>query len=137
LPFQQGSSLQVTRIDRVYARPGAGKSILSNTLKLSVCLKSEQTKLPYLAILDIGPCRKGLISLLERQEAYYASQTNEIYTINPFDTRLGARYQDHQERILLVNFLVLLVARVEETAYDGMAGMAGLIIDELCKPLSD
>jgi intracellular multiplication protein IcmB len=145
-PFQPGSSLQITWIDLIYARPGAGKSVLSNTLNLAVCLKAGLKKLPYLAILDIGPSSKGFISLLKEalppeqqdQVAYYALQMDKRYTINPFDTQLGARYPTHQERSFLVNFLTLLATPLEEdTAYDGIADMAGLIIDELYKKHSD
>jgi intracellular multiplication protein IcmB len=145
-PFEPGSSLQTTWIDLIYARPGAGKSILSNRLNLSVCLKGGLNQLPHLGILDIGPSSKGFISLLkealpaekQHQVAYYALQMEHRYTINPFDTQLGARYPNHQERSFLVNFLTLLATPIEEnTSYDGIADMVGLVIDELYKQYSD
>ncbi|MGL6028374.1 MAG: type IV secretion protein IcmB, partial [Legionella sp.] len=37
-PFQPGSTEQTTWIDLVYARPGSGKSVLSNALNLALCL---------------------------------------------------------------------------------------------------
>ena len=64
-PFQPGSSQQTTWIDLVYARPGSGKSVLSNALNLALCLSAGITRLPRIAIIDIGPSSSGLISLLK------------------------------------------------------------------------
>lgn len=145
-PFQPGSSLQTTWIDLIYARPGAGKSVLSNTLNLALCLKGGLKQLPYIAIVDIGPSSKGFISLLQEalplpvrhQVAYYRLQMDQSYTINPFDTQLGARYPTPQERTFLVNFLTLLATPLDiHNPHDGLADMAGLIIDELYKQLAD
>ncbi len=63
-PFQPGSSEQTTWIDLIYARPGSGKSVLSNTLNLALCLAGGLQRLPRIAIIDIGPSSSGLISLL-------------------------------------------------------------------------
>ena len=60
------------------------------------------------------------------------------YSINPFDTQLGCRYPTPQERSFLVNFMTLLATPVgEEKAYDGIADMCGMVIDELYKNLAD
>ena len=37
-PYQPGSSEQTTWIDLIYARPGSGKSVLSNAINLALCL---------------------------------------------------------------------------------------------------
>jgi intracellular multiplication protein IcmB len=145
-PFQPGSSLQTTWIDLIYARPGSGKSILSNTLNLALCLKEGLKGLPHIAIIDIGPSSKGFISLLQEalplqarhQVAYHRLQMSPKYAINPFDTPLGMRHPTPQDRTFLVNFLTLLATPYDEhNAYDGIADMAGLVIDELYKQLAD
>ena len=64
-PYQPGSTLQTTWIDIIYARPGSGKSILSNAINLALCLSAGITRLPRIAIIDIGPSSSGLISLLK------------------------------------------------------------------------
>lgn len=146
LPYQPGSRLQTTWIDLYYARPGSGKSVLSNAMNLAVCLSSGITRLPRIAVIDIGPSSSGLISLLKdalpsklkHQAAYHRLQMTPDHAINPFDTQLGCRYPTPQERSFLVNFLSLLVTPVgAERAYDGVADMSGLIINELYKSLAD
>lgn len=145
-PFQPGSSEQTTWIDLVYARPGSGKSVLSNTLNLALCLSGGLQRLPRIAIIDIGPSSSGLISLLKEALpieqrhliAYHRLRMTPDYSINPFDTQLGARYPTPQERSFLVNFLTLLATPLgAEKAYDGIADMAGLVVDELYKNLAD
>ena len=64
-PFQPGSNQQTTWIDLVYARPGSGKSVLSNAQNLALCLSAGLLRLPRIAIIDIGPSSSGLISLLK------------------------------------------------------------------------
>ncbi|WED43630.1 type IV secretion protein IcmB [Legionella cardiaca] len=145
-PFQPGSTQQTTWIDLVYARPGSGKSVLSNALNLALCLSGGLTRLPRIAIIDIGPSSSGLISLLK--EALPASQRHLVayhrlrmtpdYSINPFDTQLGCRYPTALERSFLVNFLTLLTTPLGAAKpYDGMADLAGMIVDELYKSLAD
>ncbi|KTD28710.1 type IV secretion protein IcmB [Legionella israelensis] len=145
-PFQPGSTQQTTWIDLVYARPGSGKSVLSNALNLALCLSGGLTRLPRIAIIDIGPSSSGLISLL--REALPASKRHLVgyhrlrmtpeYSINPFDTQLGCRYPTALERSFLVNFLTLLTTPLgSEKPYDGMADLAGMVVDELYKSLAD
>lgn len=145
-PFQPGSTLQTTWIDLIYARPGSGKSVLSNSINLALCLSSGIERLPRIAIIDIGPSSSGLVSLIkealpkEKQHlaAYHRLRMTKDMSINPFDTQLGSRYPSPQERAFLVNFLTLLATPVgEETSYDGISDMAGLIVDELYKNMSD
>ncbi|BBB15118.1 Dot/Icm secretion system protein IcmB [Candidatus Rickettsiella viridis] len=145
-PFQPGSSEQTTWIDLIYARPGSGKSVLSNTLNLALCLAGGLQRLPRIAIIDIGPSSSGLISLLREAlplenrhwVAYHRLRMTVDYSINPFDTQLGCRYPTPQERSFLVNFLTLLTTPLGATKpYDAISDMAGLVIDELYKNLSD
>jgi intracellular multiplication protein IcmB len=145
-PYQPGSSLQTTWIDLVYARPGSGKSVLSNAINLALCLSPGLTRLPFIAIIDIGPSSSGLISLIKEAlpknqrhlVAYHRLRMRPEMSINPFDTQLGCRFPSPQERAFLVNFLVLLTTPIgQERSYDGMADMAGLIVDELYKSMAD
>lgn len=145
-PFQPGSSLQTTWIDILYARPGSGKSVLSNAINLGLCLLGGITRLPRIAIIDIGPSSSGLISLLrealpvnERYKvAYHRLRMTQDYSINPCDTQLGSRFPTPQERSFLVNFLTLLATPVgAERAYDGVPDMVGMIVDEMYKALAD
>ncbi|HRD69082.1 MAG TPA: type IV secretion protein IcmB [Legionella sp.] len=145
-PFQPGSTEQTTWIDLVYARPGSGKSVLSNAINLALCLSSGLLRLPRIAIIDIGPSSSGLISLLK--EALPASQRHLVayhrlrmtpeYSINPFDTQLGCRFPTALERAFLVNFMTLLTTPLgAEKPYDGMPDLAGMVVDELYKSMAD
>lgn len=145
-PFQPGSTEQTTWIDLVYARPGSGKSVLSNALNLALCLSGGLLRLPRIAVIDIGPSSSGLISLLKEAlpaskrhlVAYYRLRMTPEYSINPFDTQLGCRYPTALERSFLVNFMTLLTTPLgAEKPYDGMADLAGMVVDELYKSLSD
>lgn len=145
-PYQPGSHQQTTWIDLIYARPGSGKSVLSNAINLAVCLSAGIQRLPRIAIIDIGPSSSGLISLLKdalpadkkHLVAYHRLRMRSDYSINPFDTQLGSRYPTPQERAFLVNFLNLLVTPVgADKAYDGVSDMSGLVIDELYKDKAD
>lgn len=141
-PYQPGSSEQTTWIDLFYARPGSGKSVLSNAINLALCLSSGIQRLPRIAIIDIGPSSSGLISLLKEAlpydkrhlAAYHKLRMTPSYAINPFDTYLGCRYPTPQERGFLVNFITLLATPVGATrAYDGIPDMVGMVVDELYK----
>lgn len=145
-PYHPGSRQQTTWIDLFYARPGSGKSVLSNAINLAVCLSSGIERLPRIAIIDVGPSSSGLISLIKdalpaaqkHLAAYHRLRMRADYAINPFDTQLGCRFPTPQERSFLVNFLTLLATPVgSESTYDGVSDMSGLIIDELYKAFAD
>ena len=145
-PFQPGSSLQTTWIDLVYARPGSGKSVLANAQNLGLCLLGGLSRLPRIAIIDIGPSSSGLISLIKEAlppkkrhfAAHYRIQMTPEYSINPFDTQLGFRFPTALERAFLVNFVTLLATPVgAPKAYDGMNDLVGMVIDEMYKNFSD
>ncbi|CAM2762292.1 type IV secretion protein IcmB [Legionella anisa] len=145
-PFQPGSTEQTTWIDLVYARPGSGKSVLSNAVNLALCLSGGLLRLPRIAIIDIGPSSSGLISLLKEAlpaskrhlVAYHRLRMTPEYSINPFDTQLGCRYPTALERAFLVNFITLLTTPLgAERPYDGMPDLAGMVVDELYKSLAD
>jgi len=145
-PYQPGSAMQTTWIDLMYARPGSGKSVLSNAINLALCLSGGIMRLPRIAIIDIGPSSSGLISLLKEAlppeqrhyVAYHRLRMTPDYSINPFDTQLGCRFPSPQERSFLVNFVTLLATPLgAERPYDGISDMAGLVVDEMYKYLAD
>ena len=146
LPYQPGSPLQTTWIDLIYARPGSGKSVLSNAINLSLSLTKGLKRLPRISVIDIGPSSSGLISLIEEAlpidkkhlVAYHRLKMTPEYAINVFDTHLGLRAPLTQERAFLVNFISLLATPLGNTStYDGATSMIGMIIDEAYKSLSD
>jgi len=145
-PFQPGSSEQTTWIDLLFARPGSGKSVLSNAINLGLCLSAGLQRLPRIAVIDIGPSSSGLISLLREAlpqnqrhyVAYHRMRMTPEYSINPFDTQLGCRFPTPQERGFLVNFITLLATPIgADSPYDGITDMAGMVVDEVYKNLSD
>jgi len=139
-PYQTGTNLTTTWFDLIFAQPGAGKSVLMNSLNLGTCLSPGLSKLPFVAVIDIGPSSSGLISLIKealpqerRHEAtYYRLQMSPQYAINPFDTQLGCRYPLIDERSYLTELLTLLCTPPgAERPYDGVQQLAGLVVDEM------
>lgn len=139
-PYQTGTNLTTTWFDLIFAQPGAGKSVLMNALNLGTILSPGLTKLPYVAVIDIGPSSSGLISLIKEslpvgrshEVAYYRLQMAHQYAINPFDTQLGCRYPLIDERSYLVELLTLLCTPPgHERPYDGIQQLAGLVVDEM------
>ncbi len=139
-PYQTGTNVTTTWFDLVFAQPGAGKSVLLNTLNLGTILSPGLSKLPFVAIVDIGPSSSGLISLIkealplnrQHEVAYYRLQMAHKFAINPFDTQLGMRYPLMDERSYLVELLTLLCTPPGyEKPYDGIQQLAGLVVDEM------
>ncbi len=140
MPYQTGSTLATTWFDLIFAQPGAGKSVLMNTLNFSTILSPGLSKLPYIAVIDIGPSSSGLVSLVKEalplhrshEAAYYRLQMSHQYAINPFDTQLGCRYPLIDERSYLVQLMTLLCTPAgQEKPYDGIQQLAGLVVDEM------
>ena len=138
-PYQTGTSLTTTWFDLIFAQPGSGKSVLMNALNLGTILSAGASKLPYIAILDIGPSSSGLISLIRdalplerRHEAlHFKLRMTPEYAINPFDTQLGCRYPLPEERSYLIELLTLLCTPPGGHPYDGMPQLVGLAVDEM------
>ncbi len=139
-PYQTGTSLTTTWFDLIFAQPGAGKSVLMNSLNLGTCLSPGLSRLPFVAVIDIGPSSSGLISLIKEslpqdrrhEAAYYRLQMSPQYAINPFDTQLGCRYPLIDERSYLTELLTLLCTPPgQERPYDGIQQLAGLVVDEM------
>lgn len=139
-PYQTGSTLTTTWFDLIFAQPGAGKSVLLNALNLSTVLAPGNVKLPFVAVIDIGPSSSGMISLIKEalpterrhEAAYYRLQMTPKYAINPFDTQLGLRYPTIDERSYLIELLTLLCTPPgADRPYDGIQQLAGLVVDEM------
>ncbi|MCB9988209.1 MAG: type IV secretion protein IcmB [Rhodospirillales bacterium] len=139
-PYQTGTNVTTTWFDLVFAQPGAGKSVLLNSLNLGTCLSAGLSKLPYLAIIDIGPSSSGLISLIkealpmgrDHEAAYYRLQMAHQFAINPFDTQLGCRFPLIDERSYLVELLSLLCTPPgHDKPYDGIQQLSGMVVDEM------
>ncbi|MEZ5815330.1 MAG: type IV secretion protein IcmB [Alphaproteobacteria bacterium] len=145
-PYQTGTNITTTWFDLIFAQPGAGKSVLLNTLNLGTCLSPGLSKLPYVAVIDIGPSSSGLISLIrealplnrQHEATYYRLQMNHQFAINPFDTQLGCRSPLPDERSYLTELLTLLCTPPGyDKPYDGMQQMAGLVVDEMYRWRND
>jgi intracellular multiplication protein IcmB len=139
-PYQTGTNLTTTWFDLIFAQPGAGKSVLLNTLNLGTILTPGLSKLPFVAVVDIGPSSSGLVSLirealpLDRQHevAYFRLQMSHQYAINPFDTQLGCRTPLPDERSYLASLLTLLCTPPGyDKPYDGMQQLTGMVCDEM------
>ena len=139
-PYQTGTNLTTTWFDLIFAQPGAGKSVLLNTQNLGTILSPGLSKLPFVAVIDIGPSSSGLISLIrealplsrQHEAAYFRLQMSHQYSINPFDTQMGCRAPLPDERSYLVELLTLLCTPPGyEKPYDGMQQLCGLVVDEM------
>ena len=139
-PYQTGTNVTTTWFDLVLAQPGGGKSVLMNTLNLGTCLTAGISKLPFVAVIDIGPSSAGLISLMKdalpphrrHEAAAYNLQMTPQYAINPFDTKLGMRYPQTTERSFLIEMLTLLCTPAGQAEpYDGIPQLAGMVVDEM------
>ena len=139
-PYQTGTNLTTTWFDLMFAQPGAGKSVLLNSMNMACCLSPGIQKLPYVAVCDIGPSSAGMMSLIkealpddrQHEAAYYRMQMNQDYAVNPFDTQLGCRYPLIDERSYLVELLTLLCTPPgADGAYDGIQILAGMVVDEM------
>lgn len=139
-PYQTGTNLTTTWFDLIFAQPGAGKSVMVNTLNLGTCVQAGLDKLPFIAVVDIGPSSSGLISLIKEalpenrsyEAQYHRLQMSHEYSINPFDTQLGCRRPLPDERSYLVELMTLLCTPPGyDRPYDGIQQLAGLVVDEM------
>lgn len=139
-PYQTGTNVTTTWFDLIFAQPGAGKSVLMNSINMACCLSPGIQKLPYISVIDIGPSSAGMISLIkeglpeERQHEaeHYRLRMTQDYAVNPFDTKLGCRYPLMDDRSYLVELITLLCTPPgAERPYDGIQQLAGLVVDEM------
>jgi intracellular multiplication protein IcmB len=138
MPYQPYSKLQSAWTTLIFAPMGFGKSMFMNYCNLSLILSPDNTELPFISILDIGPSSRGLISLLrgalpkeKRHLAMYERLLNtREYSVNVFDTRLGLRKPLSNQKAFLVNFLSYLATPDDKSLPpDGVLGMADTLVD--------
>lgn len=139
-PYQTGTNVTTTWFDLIFAQPGAGKSVLMNSINMACCLSPGIQKLPYVSVIDIGPSSAGMISLIKeglpedrKHEAeHYRLRMTQDYAVNPFDTKLGCRYALMDERSYLVELMTLLCTPPgADRPYDGIQQLAGMVVDEM------
>jgi intracellular multiplication protein IcmB len=139
-PYQTGTNLTTTWFDLIFAQPGAGKSVLLNTLNLGSCMSPGISSLPFIAIIDIGPSSSGLISLIREslpperahEAAHYRLQMTTEYAINPFDTQLGCRRPLPDERSYLIELMTMISTPPGQgKPYDGIPQLVGFVVDEM------
>ncbi len=131
-PFAIGSSQQASWSHFTCAGMGGGKSVWENTQDLMFLLAPGLTRLPHLAIIDIGPSSRGLIDLLrallppeQRHLALYRRlRQRKEDSINPYDTPLGCDRATPAHLEFLVNFVCLLATPDDRDApEDGVEGV--------------
>lgn len=144
-PYQPGSAVQTTWNYIIFALPGSGKSVLMNSENLASIFVLGATEIPYLGIIDIGPSSKGLIQLLKDAAPdsmkhfflYERLKNTTEYSVNVFDTQLGARFPTPSEKQFLVNFLTLVLTPAGRAPYDSSDNLAASVIDEIYKVCAD
>ena len=146
MPYQPYSSEQPTWINLIFARPGSGKSVLMNLCNLALVVAPGQTRMPRIAIIDIGPSSSGLISLLKdalppnkrHLVVHRRLRMVEGDSINPFDTQLGCRFPTPNELTFLRNLVTLLVTDYNDEMPDkGMPNLVAAVVDEMFRQRSD
>src|SRR5260370_8133500 len=131
-------------VDIFVAPPGAGKSVLANTINIGLCLSSAVLgphggKLPLIGKADIGRSAEGFVRLIQealgperRHEAIFVPlQFASGFEFNIFDLQVGCEYPLPLERAFLQNFLALATLPPDQsTPFEGMAQLISLVIDE-------
>lgn len=144
--FQPNSPVQSSWINLIYAEPRSGKSVLANKINLALCLSPGLTRLPLIAIIDVGRASAGLISLLQhglpeskRHQVVSIRMRNTYeYAINPFDTQLGSRVPLAHESAFLLNLLLtLLTPHGREYADPGMSPLCKAAIEQAYRHYSE
>ncbi|KAF1703018.1 type IV secretion protein IcmB [Pseudoxanthomonas kaohsiungensis] len=145
-PYQPHSPLQTSSITVAYAEPRSGKSVLANAVNLALCLSPGITRLPLIAIIDVGRSSSGLISLLEHAlpsskkhlVASIRMRMSQEFAINPFDTQLGMRAPLETEMAFLLNFLLTLVTPHGKSGADSaMSALCRMAIETAYRRYGD
>lgn len=145
IPFMPGSSLQSTWSYIMVAPPGGGKSVLLSSILLGSTLEPGLTRLPRIALMDIGPSAKGIITVLRdclpREErhlaAHFELRMTPEYSINPFDLQLGCRFPTPEHLQFLVNFVTLLATPPGGKPFESLSRLVTLVINEMYKQKAD
>ena len=150
-PYDPVGSLRQMVFNLICGEPGHGKSMLSNTTILGLCLSHAAqsaggAKLPLVGVLDIGPSAKGLVDLLrialprerEHEALYVRYEKSPDYAVNIFDTQLGFRHPLPLEMTFLQNVISLACTPIgHHTPFEGMDGLVSLTLSEAYRLYSD
>ena len=131
-------------VDIFVAPPGAGKSVLANTINIGLCVSpavmgTHGAKLPLIGKADIGRSAEGFVRLIQealgpqrKQEAIFTSlQIAPGFEFNPFDLQVGCERPLPLEKAFLQNFLALLTLPPDHsTPFEGMTQLIAIVIDE-------
>lgn len=132
-PYRAYSKLQNSWITMCYAPMGFGKSVMLNALNRGLTLDPENTELPLIRILDVGPSSKGYINLvkyslpkeLQHQAGYFKLKNTREGAVNPFDLPLGHDVPLPSHESYLVELLCTLCTDTNESAPPG--GVIGVV----------
>lgn len=146
IPYEPFSSKQTTWVEIITGKPGSGKSVLISVFNLALCLNPNITKLPRIAIIDIGPSSSGLISLLKEGlpdnlkhlVIYHKLRNIREESVNVLDTPIGLREPLAMDMSFLTNFVSMLATDpVVEKLPEGMSGLIKKVLSEVYYMKSD
>lgn len=137
MPYQPYSKLQTAWTTLIFGPMGFGKSMFMNSSNWALTLAADNTELPLISIMDVGPSSRGLISLLKgalpKEQQHYVMYERLLntaqYRINPFDTKLGLRKPLSNHQSFLTNFLSYLATPDDaESPPDGVLGISDALV---------
>lgn len=144
LHYQQTSGRQSAWVTLVVGPMGVGKSTTLNTLNLYYLLTpSQETEMPYLRCLDIGPSSRSIVDLVqasvgaEQQNVakYIRIQNTKEYQFNPFDTPIGCEFPlpNHTGYLLNLVSTICYSLQTDEGIKGRLPGMVTSILRETYK----
>lgn len=138
-PWQPASKLQESTVDLIFAKPRQGKSVLSNAICTALCMKSGIQRLPWIAILDIGPSSSGFIQLIKDSlpenmkhlAIHHKMAMVPEHAVNFLDLQLGCKHPLPIERQFISNMLSQMVTPPGMTVpKEDMNELISQVIDE-------
>ena len=146
MPFQPGSVLQTTWTYIFMGKPGKGKSVQMLNMLLSGCMAPGTSRLPRMAILDIGPSSSYYVDTLRQslpKDRQHECQSFKLrlspeYAINCFDTFLGCRFPTPEQKSQILNLLCQVATPAEATEpYERITELVSMVIDDVYEMYSD
>jgi len=142
VPYDPSGRDRKAQLDLFIGRSRTGKSALMNLLLLATItseaiMTSDGYRVPLIGKLDIGDSCSGFVDMV--QSALPADQAHlavyislrfiDEHAINIFDTEPCCRRPLDYHRMFLTNFLNLVCAKPDGSAYDGMSQLLHDAID--------
>ncbi|MCZ8257603.1 MAG: hypothetical protein O9327_18305 [Polaromonas sp.] len=146
MPFQPGSVLQTTWMYIFMGKPGKGKSVQMLNMLLSGCMAPGTSRLPRMAILDIGPSSSYFVDTLKQslpKDRQHECQSFKLrlspeYAINFFDTFPGCRFPTPEQKSQILNLLCQIATPAEAAEpYERITEMVSMVIDDVYELYSD